>query len=273
MDVSEIYEQELPKAVPTLAKAKSVEMDLKTPKYFSNKVFEEYLQKGGLPGIFSVRDLVIREQKIETQLRTLLERDLKLILQTTLPYATLRLLLSLLAKTQGLALDFTKLSRLCRISVPTIKKLIIAFEAMFLIRILKTEGTESKPVIFMEDQGEASFLMEGAQHPLEDLTRFCFANLRLQLSCQSEAKAEFFQYRNRGGAHIPLALRMNTGQKKHYLGFIPILRTNPNQHDLGSAYSFLKKYSSSKILFVTREEVDQVFSSNMRAVFVGKLLG
>ncbi len=272
MDLSEIHGQPLPETLIRLAKAKNVDVDLKAPKYFSHKVYEEYLQKGGLPGIFSVRDVKIREQKLETQLNTMLERDLKLILQTTLPYTTLRLLLSLLAKSQGLPLDISKLSRQSRISIPTLKKLLIAFEAMFLIRILKTQGTEVKPVLFLEDQGEASFLMEGSTHPLDDIVRFCFANLRVQCLYRSDFKAEFFQYRNRGGAHVPLAIQIYREKKQSYLGLIPILETTPTSHDLGSAYSFLKRFPDSKIIFVTLEDADRILFSNMRVVSVGKLV-
>ncbi len=44
------------------------------------------------------------------------------------------------------------------ILVPTVKQLIAAFEAIYLIRIIETRGTEKKPIIFFEDQGEAHFL-------------------------------------------------------------------------------------------------------------------
>jgi len=273
MDVSELYEQEAPETLLKIAKAKTIELDLKTPKYFSQKVFSEYLHKGGLPGGFAVRDLKIREQKFETQLNTILERDLKLILQTTLPYATLKFLLALLARTQGTPVDLTNLSRQSRISVPTVKKLLMAFESMFLIRTLKTIGSESKPVIFLEDQGEASFLSEGKTHELEDILRFCFANLRVQTAYKADYKADFFQYRNRGGAHVPLAARMTHNSRQHHLGIIPILGTTPVHHDLGSAYSFLKKFPSSKVLFVTQDETDRVLSPLMRVANVGKLFG
>lgn len=271
MDVSEIHEQGMPDALLRLVRAKNVELELKYSKYFSHKVYLEYLQKGGLPGVFAVRDIGIREQKFETQLATMLERDLRLILQTTLPPATLRLLLATLAKTQGWPVELANLSRQSRISVPTIRKLLAAFESMFLIRLLKTQGTEAKPVIFLEDQGEASFLMAGQSHPLNDLLRFCFANLRVQLVYRSELRSEFFQYRNRGGAHVPLAVRINTGGHQAHLGLIPVLGMTPTQHDLGSADSFLKKFPSSKILFVTLDDTDRVLSPTMRLIYIGRL--
>lgn len=272
MDLSEAHESELPDALILLAKAKTVDIDLKSKKYFTEKSYIEYLTKGGLPGIFSIRDVAIREQKFETQLNTMLERDLKLLLATTLSYSSLRLLLSVLAQRQSQVIDLTFLSRQTHISVPTIKKLLIAFESMFLIRILKTEGTEAKSVVFFEDQGEASYLVNGNNDDLTNLLRFCFANFRVQFKYRSEIKSDFFQYRNRGGSHIPLAVHVGFEKEKSTLGFVPILGSTPTQHDFAGAYSFLKKYDSSKILFVTRDGIDRCLSDKMRIVSLAKLV-
>lgn len=272
MDLSEACEADLPDSLIRIAKAKTVEIDLEPKKYFSKKSFDEYLAKGGLPGIFSIRDVTIREQKFETQLNAMLERDLKLIVSTTLPYSSLKLLLVALAQRQAQPVDLTFLSRQTHISVPTIRKLLMAFESMFLIRILKTEGTEAKSVVFLEDQGEATYLVNGNIDDLTNLLRFCFANFRTQFKYRSEIKSEFFQYRNRGGAHIPLALHAGFEKGKSTLGFVPILGMTPNPHDLASAYSFLKKYPASKIFFVTREDTDRCLSDKMRIIPIAKLV-
>jgi predicted AAA+ superfamily ATPase len=272
MDLSEAHEASLPDSLVRIAKAKTVDVDLKNKKYFSEKSYNEYLAKGGLPGVFSIRDTAIREQKFETQLNTLLERDLKLVMATTLPYSSLKLLLSALAQRQSHAIDLTLLSRQAHISVPTIKKLLVAFEAIFLIRILKTEGTEAKSVVFFEDQGEATYLVNGNMDEQTNLLRFCFANFRVQFKYRSEIKSEFFQYRNRGGAHIPLALHVSFEKIKSTLGFVPILGSTPGQHDLASAYSFLKKYPTAKVLFVTRDSTDHCLSEKMRIIPVAKLV-
>jgi predicted AAA+ superfamily ATPase len=272
MDMSEAHEAALPDSLIRIAKAKTVEVDLKAKKYFSERSYAEYLAKGGLPGIFSIRDVAIREQKFETQLNTMLERDLKLLVSTTLSYSSLRLLLAALAQRQSQPIDLTSLFRQTHISVPTIKKILMAFESMFLIRILKTEGTETKSIVFLEDQGEATYLVNGNVDDLTNLLRFCFANFRVQFKYRSEIKSEFFQYRNRGGAHIPLALHVSFEKRKSTLGFIPILGSTPNHHDLASSYSFLKKYSESKILFVTCEDTDRYLSEKMRIIPVAKLV-
>lgn len=272
MDVSELHEADLPDSLITIAAAKTVDIGLKAKKYFSDKAYDDYLAKGGLPGVCFIRDIAIREQKFETQLNTMLERDLKLVVPTTLSYPPIKLLLSALAQRQSQAIDLTFLSRQTHISVPTIKKLLTAFEAMFLIRILRTEGTEAKPVVFFEDLGEANYLVNGNTDDLTNLLCFCFANFRVQFKYRSEIKPDFFQYRNRGGAHVPLAVHLTFEKPKSTLGFIPILGSTPGPHDLASAYSFTKKYAASKILFVTCEDTDRCLSDNMRIVPVAKLV-
>ena len=133
-------------------------MDLQSARYATAAAFEQAMLQGGLPGIFSVRSAAVRAQRFETILDAVLARDFRLLLQTSLGYPQLRSLLEALALRQGLPLEYADLSRRCRISVPTLKKLISAFESMFLIRQVPTIGTDKKPVIFFEDQGEATHL-------------------------------------------------------------------------------------------------------------------
>jgi hypothetical protein len=173
---------------------------------------------------------------------------------------------------QSQPIDLAFLSRQTHISVPTIKKLLIAFESIFLIRILNTEGTEAKPILFLEDQGEATYLLNGNGNELSDLLRFCYANFRAQFKYRSEIKSEFFQYRNRGGAHIPLAIHVGFAKERSTLGLVPILGGTPNQHDLASSQSFLQKYPASKIIFVTCDDTDRCLSDKMRLIPVAKLV-
>jgi hypothetical protein len=49
------------------------------------------LPQGSLPGVFVVRDSVVRRQRFETQIETLLERDFRLLVQTTLDYLVKRI--------------------------------------------------------------------------------------------------------------------------------------------------------------------------------------
>jgi predicted AAA+ superfamily ATPase len=154
MDLSESHSAPLPDAIPRLLTGRHIDFRLKDASYFSAKVYEQALSQGGLPGVFVIRDSSIRKQRFETQIETLLERDLRLLVQTSLEYRTLRNLLSVLAARQGLPLEFSEVSRSARISVPALRRVLAALEAMFLIRMIDTEGSRRRPVLFLKTKGK-----------------------------------------------------------------------------------------------------------------------
>ena len=124
-------------------------------------------------------------------------------------------------------------------------KLIRAFEALFLIRMIPCEGSAKKPAYAMEDQGEATFLIGNRTDPLFDLTRFLYANLRCQTHYRPELNAELFQYRTRAGVNVPLCFRLPTGE----LGIVPILEDYPTPQAIASGQSFLKSYPKGKVVY------------------------
>lgn len=268
MDLSEIHEKKLPDSLFRILDSKTVEVELKAARHCTDKDFDRSLEYGGLPGVFAVRDTAVREQRFETLLETVLERDLRLLIQTSLGYRNLRLLMRELALRQGEPLEYSELSRKTRISVITLKKIIAAFESLFLIRILETRGSEKKPVVFLEDQGEATFLCEGASNELRDLVRFLFAQLRVQHHYRPNKKVTCFQFRNRGGALVPLCFQCPTGA----LGIIPILEENPGHQTLATARSFLARTRNAKVLFVHRGVNDRILTPEIRILPVEKLL-
>ncbi len=267
MDLSEAHQQPLPSSIIRLINTSNVNIPIQSAAYFKNREIDLYLKNGGLPGIFSLRNVGLKNQKFQTQLNTILERDLKLVFETTLSLRTLRNLLQVLALHQNEPLDLSKISRLSRVSVPTLRKLIAAFESIYLIRLIETEGTEKKPVLFFEDQGEASFSARTEPEPLKKLTLFLYANLRVQIYYRPEVEGELFQYRTRNGAYVPLCFRTNKG----ILGIIPTTDTEITHSDLGSAHSFLKKYPSSKIIFTHTGTEDRSLGSKMRLLPVAAL--
>lgn len=269
MDLSEATGGPLPDKIPRLLQAKSLEINLEISKKIKPNALEKALTHGGLPGIFAVRDDSIRAQRFESMINTLLERDLKLILQTTLSYSSLRNLLSSLALIQGQPLEWTTLARKSRISVPSLKKLIQAFESMFLIRMIPCEGSEKKSVLFFEDQGEATHLSGNRYDDLTQLVRLLFSQLRHQLHYRPELQGEIFQFRNRGGAHVPLCFRSGHA----VLGIIPILTENPHPSTLATARSFLKTYPKGKVLYVHNQSLkDQIIDTQIRALSIQALL-
>lgn len=268
MDLSELHSAPLPKAVPQLLTSKKLDYPLKPAKYFSGEIFLRALSYGGLPGIFAVRNAAMRRQRFETQVETLLERDLRLLVQTSLDFRALRNLLSVLAVRQARPIELAEVSRAAHISVPALRRLISALEAMFVIRILETEGSRKRPVLFFEDQGEASHLAGENHEPLYNMTRFLFSFLRQQWVYRPELHGALFQFRNRGGAFVPLALRTKQGM----LGFVPILDEVPGRHELASAQSFIATYSNARCLFVHLGKTDRLLGKDMRIVPLGHLV-
>lgn len=267
MDLSEAHGFALPGAVPKLIRSKSVEVDLEPPLSVTEAIFENALAKGGLPGIFAIRDPTLLRQRFETQIETLLERDLRLLLQTTLGYRALRELLATLADRQGEPLELSSLSRATRISTPALKRLLSALEAMFLIRIVPAEGGERKPILYFEDQGEAHHLRRKPASEIQRLGFFLFSQLRTQWTYRPELGLRLTEFRTRGGAYVPLALHSPSGS----LGILPVLEENPSPQALGSARAFQRAYRGAKILFAHRGRTDACLSDSQRTLPVSKL--
>ncbi len=268
MDLSEIYHAPLPNRVHLFLSSKSLDFPLKPASYATSEALHRYGMSGGMPGIIFLRDPALREQKFETQLNTILERDLKLLLQTTLNYRSLKLLLSRLAYRIGLPLEFTALSRETRISVPTIKKLIDAMESMYLIRVLPTEGSRQKSVVFFEDAGEARYVAESFHSPFVPLLNLLFSNLHPQFRYRPELGIRPYQYRTRGGATVPLCFRKGDQN----LGVIPLLEDTPGKTEISSAQSFVKTMSKAKVLLVHSSKRDFLVDKNIRALGISQLL-
>lgn len=267
LDLSESNSEKLPNTIPRILSAKSLDFELKNAYYFKEHTLAQVLDQGGLPGIFAIRNHTIRAQRFETQLNTILERDLKLIYETPLSYQTLRNLAVQLSLMQGKPLEWQNLGRQTRISVPTLKRILSALQSIFFIRLIPTEGSEKKPVIFLEDQGEASFLSSGLYDASTNMVRFLFSQLRHQVHYRPELNAKIFQLRNRGGAYVPLCF----SQGKNTVGIIPLVYENPETSALQTARSFQKQYPGSKVLFVHEGKSDKLITSTIRSLPVGKL--
>lgn len=267
MDWAEQHEQPLPEAIPRLLRSRNLALDLPKNATFTGSAYRRSLEVGGLPGVFGVRDSVIRSQRFETQIATMLDRDLRLILQTSLEFRTLRMLLSALAKRNAKPLALVELSREARISLPTLRKLISAFEAMFLIRLVPSEGDFSKPVLFFEDHAECHHLLAKVPPPLSQLTAFLYQNLRTQVLYRPELKIGLSSFRSRAGHEVPLVFR----QENAALGVIPA-----DEDSLARAHSdarfFVARNPRARVLIVSAEDQDQMLSESVRWVGAGRLV-
>ena len=268
MDLSEAHSCALPDTLVRLLRSRRFDVALQAAPYFSSRAFELALRQGGLPGVFSVRDPVVRRQRFETQIETLLERDLRLLVQTSIDYRTLRNLLALLASEQGRPFELSTVARATRISAPALRRLVQSLESMFVLRLVDTEGSRSRPVLFFEDQGEATHLAGERPDPLLGMTRFIFSFLRQQWVYRPELEARVFQFRSRGGAFVPLALQTRLGT----LGWIPMLDETPGRHELASARSFLDAYPGARCLFVHLGSLDRSIGPQQRIIPLSHLV-
>ena len=239
----------------------------------AEKQLEQYLITGGLPGICFHRDTAIRRTYFETHLETLLDRDLRLIHPTNLEYRMIRSVLAFLAEGQGDAIDYTHLARSSQISVITIKKLISAFEGIFMIRRISTIGGKKAPTYFFEDQGLATHLLNSVgvnPKPLMNLVRGLFSNILPVFLYRPELNYQAFQFRTLGGAWVPFAFKTIHGS----LGIIPCLAPSPTPTTLGSANSFVKQNPESKVIIVCSESgsVPRIFDSRIASVPMSYLL-
>ncbi len=264
--ISELNNEKLPDHLPMLLRQSTEVVARKlssVSKKKSIEVMRRYLNQGGLPGICFIREESLKKEKSDSQLRTILGRDFQSLQKTTLTYLKVRQLLQILSTKQGEPLSIAEIARQARISKPTLIKTIETLQNLFLIRIYPTHGGERRPVIFFEDQGEASVLSgilgtksEDEMTP-RDVLRFFYANARAQFLYRKDKITEIFQYRTRGGALVPLVF----AQGHRALGIIPILSETPETTDIKSGASFLKKYPDSKLIFMHAGEKIQVLDS------------
>lgn len=221
---------------------------------FQNAHAVQYLKTGGLPGICFVRNERDRNDLIASQLNLILDRDLRLVCETSLPLSSLKNLVSHLAALQNTPLNLSDLARKTRISLPTLRKVLTGLEAVFFIRVVACEGNESRPVIFLEDQGEATYLFSQrlsggsstATTPIAELERLAYAHLRIPFTYTSGVSWGIFQYRQQGGAYVPFVIRA-LGKA---LGFICMPESTPSLGSLRSAASFLNKNEAAKLVYL-----------------------
>ena len=199
---------------------------------------QHYLETGGLPGICFRRDSEIRRQLFEQHLDTLLGRDLQYLYETSVSQNTLQTLYSMIIVNQGRPLHFTALARELSLSAPTIKKIIRAFEGLFLLR-------ELNQTYFAEDLGLAHFAMTKTGKLVQsrsirsEVLSLIYGELRFQAYFYPKGTLSLSSYTTRGGADVPFVLSSDT--KKECLGITVDLDSHVTEKSLKSLTSFKKK--------------------------------
>lgn len=242
---SESHQRALPSLLSGLSKISSQKQ---LERLFSGRTmakssdFEAYLQTGGLPGIAFFRSPEVRADRWQSQIDALLNRDLRLVQNTSLPYAALRQLLEFLALNQGAPFELQRAVKATQISAVTIKRLLFAYEALFLIRLVPSTGDQKKPTYFLEDQGFASWIARsGLEHP-QDIVRGLYANLRQELHYRPELNGRIYQYRTKHAVEIPLVF----DAKGIKVGVIGLTERELRPKVVASAQAFLKKHPGFK---------------------------
>ncbi len=235
-------------------------LKLESNKEIQNrKTFHSYLDSGGLPGICFFRDRSIRNQKFEAHIDTLLNRDIHLIMRTTLPYTSLRGLLKYLAINQGASFELKSAAEYSQISTVTLKKIIFAFESLFLIRAVTSMGPEKKPVYFLEDQGMATWLTEASYSPVGDIQRGVYSNLRQEFYYNFDLNGSIHHYRSKHGVNVPLVFKSVHG----LIGVIPCPDSRPAPKTLGSALGFLKKHPQAIVIIAIQGDEPVLRAKNL----------
>lgn len=214
------------------------------------KTIEKYLTHGGLPGLCFIRDERPRMDLMRGILETILDRDVRLVYPTTLAYSQLLEFAHQIAESAGSTLRATSVTHRIGLSAPTQKKLLAAFEAIFLIRRIPIEGDYRGDSFLLEDQLEARVLTRGARDPQLEWEELVFRNLRAQLAYRVGENASYFRYHTRGGVRVPIGIRCR-GQ---HIGVIPVGdRKDVDRSRKSHADSFLKTYAGAKVVFITRQ--------------------
>ncbi len=268
MDWAEQHSRPLANSLLRLLDSSKIDLDLPTATTFTPESYLRALDQGGLPGVFAVRDRSIRAQRFETQLNTILERDLRLLIDTTVPYKNLRRLLSGLAAQVGQPLSLAILGKESGISLPTVRKLLSAFEALFLIRFIDAEGDYRKPIVFFEDIGEMNHVSKQELPVERRLLAFLYQNLRTQWHYRPDERIRAFYFRKRSGCEVPLCIERG----KSTLAIIPVSDDESLAPAVRNAKLFLKLKPQAKILLVSPDQRDQMLSRQIRWLGAGRLL-
>lgn len=211
------------------------------------KAMDTYLEQGGLPGICFMRNEKLRVERIREQLTLLLDRDLRLVYPSSVPFTQILDYVSNLAMSEGEPVQTTRLRKNTGISEVTQKRLLYALENIFVLRQFSIEGNRKGVCIYFEDQGEHGALLEGKADPLKEFEGLVYRNLRASFFYETGLGFRFFQFRDTPDVRIPFAVRSKIG----CLGILPILENAPTRKHLRMAHRFLQRYSPATVLVVT----------------------
>ena len=237
-------------------------VDILKINYFSENLFEkltekeknrriksvdQYLKKGGLPGICFLREERLMLERIDDLHRLMLDRDLRMVYETKLSLEVLLSFLKIIAQFGWQGYSYTKVKNELGIGVVTQKALLFALESIFLIRRIPIYGGSKGEVILLEDQYEEKALSSESISIDDQLNSLVYRNLRAQFQYRLGLTFSFKSYWTRNNARVPLVLN-GLGQT---LGIISI-DEEPSLSQLRAADSLLKAENNSKVLILSK---------------------
>jgi len=256
--LSELDQRPLPLTVPTLLQMKHFAPDtvesIPTSKNLKSiqRTFEQYLLQGGLPKISFTRDARIRNDLINDLLGTILDRDLRLVLETSLSLETLRTFTREIAKNTGNIWNASQMRRETGLAFETQKNLLFSLESIYLIRRIPLLGRKGF-LVLMEDQFEEYSLSAGQLSGETQVFTAFYRNVRAQFNYVSGSQVQYSSYLTPDGARMPLVIQGTSPHSPGILGFHFLSDKTPTLRQVRSATSFLRKFPDAKIIFATQE--------------------
>jgi predicted AAA+ superfamily ATPase len=251
LTVSELMGLPLPETISLLCEEREfsektlLKLGLFSTQSNLQKNIEKYLECGGLPGLCFIREERLQKELLFDLHNLILDRDLRLIVETKLSLETLRRFLQFIARNSFSPHNAAAAKRELGLAHQTQESLIFALESIFLIRSVRIMDSP-KRIFLLEDQLEEKILSEGTLSLKTQWMSCLYRNIRSQFGYRLGTDVEFQSYATRSGAEVPLVVSSN-GQ---FLGFIVLNEESPTLSESRSADSFLRRYSNSKVVFV-----------------------
>jgi predicted AAA+ superfamily ATPase len=210
-----------------------------------HKAWENYLDRGGLPGLLFIREEKLRSAALMSLLYLMLDRDLRLVISTKHSIETLLIFLKLIAKLTLTDFNFSEIKRKTGLSTKTQKNILYGLESIFLIRKISFLDAPGFSYV-LEDQYEELLLSENELSKDSRILTALIRNLRTQFLYRLGEEITFSIYQTRSGAMIPLVL----STKNEKIGFRILRDGHISLSDQRSADSFLRKYPNGRIIFL-----------------------
>jgi hypothetical protein len=250
--ISEFLQEPLNDILPRLLKARRFDessLPFRVPHQVISRrksALEKYLQAGGLPRIAFARSEQHRSTILNELHRLILDRDLRMVLETRLSLETLLKFLRTIALQGWTPWNASRIKREFGLAHQTQRNLLLALESIYLIRRIPLRGRRGE-IILLEDQFE-EFQLSRGQLPLpEQYLSAVYRNTRAQFRYRTGEVVSTYCYWSPKGAKVPLVFEGRGGT----LGMMIIESDLPTLSERRSSDSFIRKIADAKTLYLS----------------------